>query len=498
MDIREILQSITFGERIAEDEGDRLSSYFVETDQWRRIFNGEVDIVYGPKGSGKSAIYFLLLNRINELSARNIALIAAENPRGAPAFKDLVEDPPTSETEFRALWKMYLLTLVGNEVRRSGVRNEEARLLVSHLEDADLLDPGATTLSQRIRSVIQYVRSMAQLESVEGGLQLDPQTGQPLGIIGKITLREPTADQRRAGLISADELFANADEALRTEGLQVWLVLDRLDVAFAESPELEQHALRALFRVYVDLLGFSCISLKIFLRDDIWRRITEAGFREASHITRSITITWDDPSLLNLIIRRALRNDPILHRYQADPTAVISSMATQEELFYKMFPKQVDRGSRKLTTLDWMLSRTRDGTKHTAPRELIHLLDAIRGSQLRKMEIGEDEPTDGRLFSSSAIKSALPEVSKTRLEQTLFAEFPDLKQAVLALEGQKTQQEIGSLSTIWGSSQDEARTRALRLVEIGFFEQRGSMAEPTFWVPFLYRDALEMVQGAAD
>jgi ABC-type lipoprotein export system ATPase subunit len=30
--------------------------YFVETDQWKRLLRGEVDIVYGPKGSGKSAL----------------------------------------------------------------------------------------------------------------------------------------------------------------------------------------------------------------------------------------------------------------------------------------------------------------------------------------------------------------------------------------------------------------------------------------------------------
>jgi hypothetical protein len=35
------------------------------------------------------------------------------------------------------------------------------------------------------------------------------------------------------------------------------------------------------------------------------------------------------------------------------------------------------------------------------------------------------------------------------------------------------------------------------LVQVGFFEERGAQRDPTFWVPFLYRDALEMVEGAA-
>lgn len=36
------------------------------------------------------------------------------------------------------------------------------------------------------------------------------------------------------------------------------------------------------------------------------------------------------------------------------------------------------------------------------------------------------------------------------------------------------------------------------LTKVGFLEQRGDKQDPIFWVPFLYRDALDLVQGAAD
>src|SRR5688572_15347634 len=101
---QELLRGISFGERIAEEETTELTRYFVQTDQLQRIFAGDVDIVYGRKGSGKSAIYSVLLDKESELFDRNIFLVSAENPRGAPAFNDLVSDPPTSENEFVALW----------------------------------------------------------------------------------------------------------------------------------------------------------------------------------------------------------------------------------------------------------------------------------------------------------------------------------------------------------------------------------------------------------
>ena len=45
MDRVEVLRSVNFGQRVAEDESEVLASYFVETDHWRRVFSGAVDIV---------------------------------------------------------------------------------------------------------------------------------------------------------------------------------------------------------------------------------------------------------------------------------------------------------------------------------------------------------------------------------------------------------------------------------------------------------------------
>jgi hypothetical protein len=56
----DLLRQITLGQRTAEEEKDQLARYFVETEYWRKIYKGEADIVYGNKGTGKSA------NRLSE------------------------------------------------------------------------------------------------------------------------------------------------------------------------------------------------------------------------------------------------------------------------------------------------------------------------------------------------------------------------------------------------------------------------------------------------
>lgn len=496
---REVLQQVSFGSTIAEDERAELSSYFVETDQWRRIFAGEVDVVYGPKGSGKSAIYSLLSSRSSELFDRQVIVVSAENPQGAPAFRDLVEDPPTGESEFRNLWKLYFVILLAQAARDYGISPEISGQAIKQLTEAGLLEKGRS-LSGYVKSALDYVRRIVRApRSIETEIRLDPASGAPTAVVPKITFREPSVDERRAGLIAVDDLLGLLNRALNESGYHIWLLLDRLDVAFAEASGLERNALRALFRVYSDLRAFDRISLKIFLRTDLWRRILDEGFREASHIaSRQETISWDERSLLNLVVRRALYNEALRRYYGITASGVLQEGTKQQELFYRIFPEQVDRGSRRPDTFSWMLDRTCDSTGQTAPRELIHLLTVARKEQLKAFDLGMEPPDGENLFSRGPLKDALPEVSRVRFEQTLCAEFPDLRPCMHQLEGEKTEQTPNSLSKIWRVNSEQALVMANRLVEIGFFQPRGTKEDPRFWVPFLYRDALKMVQGAAD
>jgi hypothetical protein len=292
----ELLRNLSFGARVAEEETAELAKYFVETDQWNRIFRGEIDIIQGDKGAGKSAIYSLL--------------VATRN----------------------------------------------------------------------------YVKRWFYPKSVEGSFAFDVSTGLPT-LSGKITPSEPGAELRSKGYLSVDSLLGLANRALGSSGYRVWVLLDRLDVAFVESNELEKNALRALFRVYRDFGSFDRITLKIFLRSDIWRRIVEGGFREASHITRVAILDWKPPALLNLIVRRILSNDPLVDEYKIDRADVLGDFDKQQKIFYRLFPQQVEQGSKKRQTLEWMISRTADGTDKTAPRELIHLLNTVREKRLSALNV---------------------------------------------------------------------------------------------------------------
>jgi len=497
LDTLAVLKSTAFGSQVAEEEVQFLENYFVQTEQWNRIAGGQVDIVRGEKGAGKSAIYLLLGKNSDMLFDRRILTTAGENPRGTTVFKDLISDPPASEPEFVILWKVYLLTIVAHQLREFGITGGEVDKVYGALEEQGLLER-KLNLSGLLRLAQSFARRILTANKLEAGVEFDAATGVPTGVIGRISLQEPTGELRGHGVISLDGLFAAINDKLVEANYSIWVLLDRLDVAFAESHELEANALRALVRVYSDLRALDRIELKIFIREDIWKRITEKGLREASHITRVEVMRWTPEMLRNLILRRILSNETLVKEFGIDPIDVMQDSEKQDAVFRMIFPDQVEQGSRKATTFDWMVTRCADGTGNTAPRELIHLLNSLRDEEIRRREHGGAAPPNGQLFDRSVFKLALPAVSDQRLNTYLFAEYPAERVFLEKLDGEKAEQNPESLATIWGMTREAAIEKANTLVGLGFFQARGSRQEPTYWVPFLYRDALHLVQGKAE
>jgi hypothetical protein len=194
-------------------------------------------------------------------------------------------------------------------------------------------------------------------------------------------------------------------------------------------------------------------------------------------------------------MRRLLNNAAFVKEFGIDKGEVLKDAKQQEALFYRCFPGQVEQGPQKAPTYKWLLTRCADGSEKTAPRELIQLLNCLLEQETRRLEHGGAPAQDDKLFDRSVFKLALPTVSDSRLNQFLYAEYPNQRAFVSKLEKQKAEQTPESLADLWALTNEKAIAKARELVEIGFFVEKGTTENPTFWVPFLYRDALHLVQG---
>lgn len=496
MDKKDLIQKVTFGESIAELEAQKLKDYFLKTEFWKLIRNGTNDIVYGAKGSGKSALYTSITNDVDSLFDEGILVSIAENPTGNTAFSNLKNDPPTTETEFVRLWKLYFLVITAQMFEEYGINDKHAKKVREILTDCNLI-PAQNKLSSFLKVCFDFMRSFKNGKEVSTTAEFDSNTGMYSGQKFSLSFGEPTKSDFENGLIPIEFAYDLLQKSLIENKVKLWIIIDRLDVAFIESEELETNALRALFKTYLDLSQFNEIKIKVFLRDDIWQRITIDGFREASHITKYQNLLWSKESLLNLLIRRVLDNSELLIKFNLNKEDILSDIDKQEELFYRIFPKQIDPGSKKPATLDWILSRTKDGKGINAPRELIQLFTHARTIESKKLENGVNELIDEQIISRQSFKEAIYDVSKQRLEQTIYAEFPDIKEQIELLRGDKAEHSFDALMSKWSFDKQATKNVAKRLISIGFFEQRGDVTNPRYKIPFMYRPYLEITQGSS-
>jgi hypothetical protein len=484
----ELLKKLSFGSSIAEHEQMVLKKYFVQTHLWTEVKKGRVDIILGDKGSGKSAIFLLLQEDQADISvSTNTYLVAAENPRGDAAFKNLAEEPPADEKEIELVWRMYFLVLTAKflKIRRSESKEffELNRLLVN----AGLLNSSSSSLSDVLWSVRRFI---SRIKKVGFAVSIDPNTYNPS--INPELVLETELERYNEAANKLNELYLKAEVALAAKSLTIWILVDRLDIAFESSLDLERNALRALLRTYSGMYAYPHIKLKIFLRSDLFQQITVGGFREASHLKpKSTELSWDHDGILDVIARRALSNKAITDYYQLDPEAVKRSFREKQELFFRMFPRTIGDTS----TLDWILQNLMDGRGKYCPRDVIEFLNDLIRMQIAALERGVSEPVGDMLFGEALFEEALNSVSKQKCETVLYAEYPKERLFIDALRNTNYEHTISSLAHLWGSTEEEALATALRLMRIGLFKQKHNLKVGNFEVSFLYRPALDLAPG---
>ena len=108
---RSYLASLTLGASAAENELRELDHYFLETDEYHRALRGEVQVIAGRKGSGKTALFFQLRGRLRQDQNR---IVLDLKPEGFQLLKfkerllDFLEEG-TKEHTITAFWEYLLL-----------------------------------------------------------------------------------------------------------------------------------------------------------------------------------------------------------------------------------------------------------------------------------------------------------------------------------------------------------------------------------------------------
>jgi len=481
--IKELLTHMRLGMSVAEFDED-LENYFVQTNVFNEFVHGRKDIIAGDKGTGKTAI-FRYINRnfsaIPELEGKLI--IPAFNPTGSPIFSQLTSRQDMSEAEFTALWKFYILSLSANVYISHDSRLEGGEL--DNLVKALNIKTTTPTPKSVFNKVISAIPNFFQWKSAEMSFSLN-ELGMPV-IIPKIEFDNSKSNNDEKIFISAEDALLMLENVLAKSDMDIWITFDRLDEAFQGHPEVEVKALRALLRTYLDLADLEHVKIKLFLRRDLFRRITTGGFVNLTHINaKKIEIIWDEEDLLNLIARRIRENKHFTDALQI-------SQASDSEIFDLVFPDQVDFGLRKPKTWVWIMRRIRDGNDVKPPRNLIDLINNAREAQLRKEDRNTRDYDSPPLIEPDALRKGLSLLSESRVNDTLIAESGVLASEIEKFRGGKAEHNAESLAATLNIPLENVSSAIKPLKDIGFLEESGG----TYKIPALYREGLEVTQGKA-
>lgn len=288
--VKSLLEKLDLGNSVAESDA-ALDRYFVETQAFKDLVGDKGDVIAGDKGTGKTAMFRILLSRFATLEAlKKVEVVAAFNPVGSPVFQRLAQVEVMEEGEYVGLWKTYIFSLVGNwildlytDVYTDRMRELEQLLNRTGLNTAD--DAPETVFSQimnRLRDLVPSAAEVGVSATPQGILVITPRVEFRKGEEAKPHPQEHVPYEAALGLVN---------EILREEDLVIWLVMDRLDEAFQGFPKVEIPALRALLRTYLDLQAYPKIRLKLFLRKICSARSPKADLStlRTSTIGRSIS-----------------------------------------------------------------------------------------------------------------------------------------------------------------------------------------------------------------
>jgi len=118
---RSDLQKLTLGASAAENEFRALGDYFVETSEFVRTLRGEVRIVAGRKGSGKTAIFFQVRDNLREDKVATVIDLKPESHQLSLFREALLKivDAGTFDHTLAAFWYFVIVSEILLGIRRA-------------------------------------------------------------------------------------------------------------------------------------------------------------------------------------------------------------------------------------------------------------------------------------------------------------------------------------------------------------------------------------------
>lgn len=295
------LQELSLGASAAENEFRTLENYFVETSEYVRTLRGEVTVVSGRKGSGKTAIFFMVRDAIRTRRNTQVTDLKPESHQLSLFRQELLKlvDLGVFDHTLAAFWYFVFLSEMLFTIKRSlkGKSAHEMKALQALTEiDAALQEFGiedSGDFTTRINRLSKYVTEEIHVARSRGGsLQADKLTN--IVFRGGINRIKQLIIQHSDPKTNLLLLFDNIDKGWPTKGVEEFDV--RMIRLMVESLDKIRRDLDVADRTFASV---------VFLRNDIYELLVEQTPDRGK--AGQIRMDWNDPAKLRMVIYRRLQ-----------------------------------------------------------------------------------------------------------------------------------------------------------------------------------------------
>lgn len=300
-----LLASLSFGDPMAENEFQTLGSYFLETDQYQRTLRGEVNLVVGRKGTGKTALFSQVRDRIRRDRQNIVVDLKPEGYQLVKLKEEVLKflSQGAKQHLVTAFWEYLLYLEVCYKVLE---KDQEV-----HLRNHNLTEPyrelSASYFHESENSQGDFSERLQQLSdristsySIQHG-QIDNvqlTSGEVTSLVHRqdVTKLKTKLSHYLSFKANVCILFDNLDRGWSAHGLSVDDIL--IVRALIDASRKVQHYMQRDGHV------FHCV---IFLRNDVYQLLMDES-ADFGKETRT-SLDWNDPDQLRELIRKRLASN---------------------------------------------------------------------------------------------------------------------------------------------------------------------------------------------
>lgn len=295
------LSELSIGDAIAENELQTLGEYYLRTDQYGRASRGEVNLVVGRKGAGKTALFSQLRNE-KRANVRNI--VVDLKPEGYQLIR-LKEDVLDYLAEgarthlITALFEyVFYLEICYKLLEKDKTKYlRDGKLYEHYLRLQEVYEGGDAGEGDFSERLLGLSRALVDAFKERFGKEREQRltSAQVTELVHKHNIREVREALSRYLEFkeSVWVLFDNLDKGWSAHGLtddDVTILRSLIDAA-----RKIQHQMQA------DDHDFHCV---VFVRNDVYQLLVEAS-PDYGKESRAV-LDWHDPDLLREMLRRRL------------------------------------------------------------------------------------------------------------------------------------------------------------------------------------------------